>query len=237
MRSTALLSLGAIVGLVVLGYFFSYPSYQRYQNYKHDLVDQTRELDNLKKKQDLIKALEQAEPTLSQKTEAALDLIPVTDQRERFVSEFDSLAQSTGTTLSTFSFSAEKATTKKTTDSEDTPAKKTPVSSKTQPTKALKIGTINFSVTITGPYAAIRDFLYKAQATKRYNTIASLALAGGTNNEASLVITGAIYTKPEPKIPSNLKFNQEVWHYLDNRLTAATPALPSLGRPDPFASY
>lgn len=222
----------AVIGI---GYFFAWPAYDNYQTVQANLEKTGSELENLKQKESLVRQLDAAEPTLTQQTDLALRLIPTEEERESFVSEIDAIAQATGISLGTFSFSTSAAPSRRSAASDE--EGETTSTRRTPKTATTKEKTVEFQANITGSYANIVQFIQRLERAQRLATLKVLNMANGADNTSTSVsLSGSFYFKAIPKIPNDLKFSDNAWNYLQERTSPAT-VNPTGGRPDPFATY
>lgn len=221
------------------GYFISWPMYQEWSTYQTQVTKLDGELKIVKERRAVAKQIEAAATTIHEKATTAKQLIPVQEERESFISEYDALTKNNGVNLAILNFAKAAASAPKPAAGED--ADDSAAAQKKTTKKVSNTSTpLLFNSVLIGDYSAIRKVLAELRSTKRYTTVNNLSVG---SNDAGVAITldGQIYTKPEPSIPSSLSVNSSIWEYLDKHANAASDSLvgqsTTTGRPNPFIAY
>lgn len=215
------------------GYFVSWPLYQDWQSQQQHLKTLSTEIKALKQRRTQAKDLVASAKTIHDKAVIAKQLIPTTEARESFTSEYDAAAKQNGTTLAVLNFQKVAATKTATNSTANTSA-----SSKKTTKKTTTLGTpLGFSSNLVGTYPNLRQLIGQMKTMPRYTRITSITILA-RENDATATIDGEIYTQPEPKTPEIVEVGPKVWEYLSKRLTTQTqPTGLSTGRQNPFIGY
>jgi hypothetical protein len=219
-----------------IGALVVWPKYQDWQAANLDLASVQGELNKLREVDSLVKNLEKAEPTLTQKTEQAKLIIPEQEEREIFVTQLDTLAKANNVNMVNFTFTG-AATKAKAADEPDAGSSDTTTKAKTssanKAVKATATG-LTYNATFAGSFVDIQRFLAQLKTMPRYTDVQTFNLTQ-QDNGLTLQISASIYSKPLPKIPAHLKYTSQAWDYLTP--TPEPTPTTSTGRPDPFSTY
>lgn len=224
---TILVILGA-----VFGYFVTWPLYQVWQGEQAKIAQLNLELKSIKERRNHAKEIEAAAATIHEKALAAKQLIPVQEDRESFIGEYDALAKQHNVSLAVLNFQKPQAKAASADDDDDKSATKK--AAKVEPTGSTPLV---FTSSVSGSYSDIRQMLIGLTQMKRHVVITNVAIV--TQEQGiTAAIDGQIHSAPEPTIPDTLRPQQEIWAYLDKRLipTETTDGLTT-GRSDPFTPY
>jgi hypothetical protein len=233
MKLTSIFMTVLVVLGIAFGYFVTWPLYQSWQGEQAKIAQLNGQLKSIKERRNYAKEIESAAATIHEKALAAKQLIPIQEDRESFISEYDAVTKQHNVSLAVLNFQKPQQTKSAADEKDDSEGAK-----KTTKKEVAGGGTpLGFTSTLTGSYGDIRAMLISLSRMKRYVAISSVAII---SQEAGITTTvdGQIYSAPEPKVPDTLRPQNDVWSYLDQRLALpeTTDGLTT-GRSDPFTPY
>jgi hypothetical protein len=219
---------------VTFGYFVSWPLYQSWQTQQDRLTRLSAELKTSKQRRAQAKEIAASAPIIHEKALSAKQLVPVAEERETFISEYDALAKRLSVSLAVLNFQKANSSSKTT----DTDTEKKTTTAKKTAKKVVTLGTpLGFTSNLVGTYPNLRQLTTDIRKMHRYVRITSLSILG-RENDATVTLDGEIYTQAEPKTPDTVEVGPKIWEYLDTRLAPQTGTTGlSTGRINPFATY
>jgi hypothetical protein len=197
------------------------PLYSEWRISRENLTNTNLNLDTAIATQQAIEPFIKSNALIDGKAKLAAQLIPISQERERFTSQLDELARANQLSLSALRFSETGSTLRETAD----------------------VKPIHFTATVSGDYANFHKLVSRIPGLDRFTQLNSVEI-NVTDSGITAQIAGTIYTQETPKIGAcatcgkNLSFGPATWQYIDVYRAGETfEIIQSQGRTNPFTAF